>query len=244
MGEAAIAIARAAGYYNAGTLEFLVDEKCNFYFLEMNTRLQVEHPVTELVTGLDLVQLQIRIAAGERLALRQHDIQWRGSAIECRIYAEDPNNGFLPSPGLISQVERPTGPGVRLDSGIYPGWRVPMEYDPLLAKVAAWAETREQAIARMKRTLSEYYVAGIKTNITFFRQILDDEEFRTGRLHTGFIDEFFRRQATPTAQPDLDDQAILALSAAVYAGRNQKAGAAARPAPSRWRLDGKGRMLR
>jgi acetyl-CoA carboxylase biotin carboxylase subunit len=243
MGEAALSIARSAGYYNAGTLEFLVDQNRNFYFLEMNTRLQVEHPVTELVTGLDLVQLQIRIAEGEKLPFAQRDIFWRGSALECRIYAEDPNSGFLPSPGLITQVERPGGPGVRLDSGVYPGWEVPMEYDPLLAKISTWAETREAGIARMKRTLGEYYVAGIKTNITFFKQILEDPEFEAGRLHTGFIEEFLRRsEQRPAAEPDRESEAVKVLAAAVYSMRNKPGNSKIAAPPGRWLLEGRGRM--
>jgi acetyl-CoA carboxylase, biotin carboxylase subunit len=186
------------GLLQRGHMEFLVDSDRNFYFLEMNTRLQVEHPVTELVTGYDLVHLQLRIAAGERLTIRQEDVSWRGSAVECRIYAEDPNNDFLPSPGKMQHVERPSGPGIRLDTGIYPGWEVPMDYDPLLAKLAVWAETREDAIQRMRRALAEYYVSGIRTNISFFRQILDDAEFRAGHLHTGFIEEFFARASEPS----------------------------------------------
>jgi len=138
MGEAALKIARAAGYYNAGTLEFLVDRDRNFYFLEMNTRLQVEHPVTELATGLDLVQWQLRIAMGEPLTIRQEDVTWTGSAIECRVYAEDPGNNFMPSPGKITYLDQPSGPGIRLDSGVYAGWTVPLDYDPMLAKIAAW----------------------------------------------------------------------------------------------------------
>jgi acetyl-CoA carboxylase biotin carboxylase subunit len=193
MGEAAIRAARAAGYYNAGTVEFLVDADCNFYFLEMNTRLQVEHPVTELVTGLDLVRLQLEIAAGEKLSLRQDDVGWRGSAIECRVYAEDPYNNFFPSPGKITRLTRPSGPGIRLDGCVYDGWTVPIDYDPLLAKLAVWAGTRDDAIARMLRALSEYDVGGIKTNLGFFRRILDDDAFRQGKLHTQFIDEFLAR---------------------------------------------------
>src|SRR5579862_7373484 len=169
MGDAAIRAARAAGYYNAGTVEFLVDSNRNFYFLEMNTRLQVEHPVTELVTGLDLVKLQLRIAAGQPLGLTQDDIHWRGAAIECRIYAEDPDRDFLPSPGKITRLDQPSGPGIRLDSGVYEGFTVPMDYDPLLAKLAVWAATREDAAARMARALKEYHVAGIHTNLDFFR---------------------------------------------------------------------------
>ena len=153
----------------------------NFYFLEMNTRLQVEHPVTELVTGLDLVRLQLEIAAGEKLALRQEDVAWRGSAIECRVYAEDPYNNFFPSPGKITRLTRPSGPGIRLDGCVYDGWTVPIDYDPLLAKLAVWAATRDDAIARMLRALGEYDVGGIKTNLGFFRHILDDPAFRARR---------------------------------------------------------------
>src|SRR6266852_5575123 len=165
MGEAAVRAAHAAGYFNAGTVEFLVDADRNFYFLEMNTRLQVEHPVTELVTGLDLVKLQIRIAAGEPLELSQEDIGWRGAAIECRVYAEDPDQNFFPSPGKITRMVEPSGPGVRLDSGVYEGFTVPIDYDPLLAKLAVWGGTREDAIERMSRCLGEYHIAGIRTNL-------------------------------------------------------------------------------
>ena len=247
MGEAALKIARAVNYYNAGTMEFLVDEHRNFYFLEMNTRLQVEHPVTELVTGLDLVQMQIRIAAGEELRLTQENVVWRGSAIECRIYAEDPNNGFLPSPGKMIHVERPTGPGVRLDNGIYPGWEVPMEYDPLLAKLAVWAESRDLAIARLKRVLGEYYVSGIKTNITFFREILDDPEFKAGALHTGFIDEYLRHRE-PRQKQDPDYEAVAALVAAVFSLEESKSlGASANGSAanaSQWVSAGRERAFR
>ena len=194
MGEAAVRAARAAGYYNAGTVEFLVDPDRQFYFLEMNTRLQVEHPVTELVTGLDLVQLQMEIAAGAPLPFQQEDIAWRGSAIECRVYAEDPDNGFFPSPANDAP-HRAVGPGIRLDSGVYRGWTVPMEYDPLLAKLAVWAPTRAEAADRMLRALREYDVGGIRTNIGFFREMLEDPEFRAGNLHTGFIEEFFARRS-------------------------------------------------
>jgi acetyl-CoA carboxylase biotin carboxylase subunit len=245
MGEAAVKIARAAGYYNAGTVEFLVDDNSNFYFLEMNTRLQVEHPVTELVTGFDLVHLQLAIAAGERLPMSQPDITWRGHAIECRIYAEDPNNNFYPSPGRIARIERPAGPGIRLDSGIYPGWTVPIEYDPLLAKMSVWAESRDLAIARMKRALAEYYVAGITTNVTFFRQILDDPCFRAGDLHTHFIEEFFERSNGHREQRNLEHDAVLALAAALH---SSKADGSAPVNPSagesRWRSEGRARMMR
>jgi len=214
MGEAAIRAARASGYYNAGTVEFLVDADRNFYFLEMNTRLQVEHPVTELVTGLDLVRLQLEIAAGGRLPFTQEQVNWSGSAIECRIYAEDPYNNFLPFPGKLTRLDRPLGPGIRLDGCVYHGWTVPMEYDPLLAKLAVWAGTREQATERMIRALREYDVGGIRTNLSFFRQILEDDEFRAARLHTGFIDEFFERRKPPA--PPSEFTAVAALAAALH----------------------------
>ena len=153
----------------------------NFYFLEMNTRLQVEHPVTELITGLDLVHLQIRIAAGEKLPFRQEDVVIRGHAIECRIYAEDADNNFFPSPGKIETLLTPAGPGIRLDSGVYAGWTVPIDYDPLLAKLIGYGEDRQQAIARLARALPEYFVAGIKTNLGLFRRILADEDFQSGQ---------------------------------------------------------------
>ena len=202
MGEAAIQAARAAGYYNAGTVEFLVDRDRRFYFLEMNTRLQVEHPVTELVTGLDLVQLQVEIAAGGRLPFTQEDIAWRGSAIECRIYAEDPYNNFLPSPGKLTRLTRPLGPGIRLDGCVYDGWTVPMDTIRCSPNWPSGPTTREHATARMLRALREYDVGGIRTNLGFFRQILEDPEFRAGNLHTGFIDEFFARTTRPHPPPN------------------------------------------
>jgi acetyl-CoA carboxylase biotin carboxylase subunit len=209
----------------------------------MNTRLQVEHPVTELVTGLDLVQMQLRVAAGEPLGITQEDVAWRGSAIECRIYAEDPANNFMPSPGRITQVERPTGPGIRLDSGIYPGWVVPLEYDPLLAKLAVWAESRPAAIARMKRALYEYYVAGITTNVSFFRQVLEDEPFKRGHLHTGFIDEFFARRPEPQVKHDPEYEAVAAMTAAIFS-MAENSGTPPRDASvSPWLADGRRRQL-
>jgi acetyl-CoA carboxylase biotin carboxylase subunit len=241
MGEAAVRAARAAGYYNAGTVEFLVDADRNFYFLEMNTRLQVEHPVTELVTGLDLVKLQIRIAAGEPLGFTQEQISWRGAAIECRVYAEDPDDHFFPSPGKITRLAEPAGPGVRLDSGVYEGFTVPVDYDPLLAKLAVWADTRESAIARMARALDECCVAGIRTNLSFFRRVIQDPEFREGRLDTGFIDAFLSRSAK-SAPPDDELRAIAALVAVVeQALACSPAGST--PA-SRWRTEGREQLFR
>jgi acetyl-CoA carboxylase biotin carboxylase subunit len=240
MGEAALRIARAAGYHNAGTIEFLVDGERNFYFLEMNTRLQVEHPVTELVTGLDLVQWQLRIAAGERLTVRQEDVRWAGSAIECRIYAEDPERQFLPSPGRITRLEEPAGPGVRLDSGIYEGWDVPVEYDPLLAKLAVWGPSREAAVARMKRALGEYVIAGIATNCAFFGEIMDDVGFRAGALSTAFLDEFFVRRKVGAASPEAE--AVAALAAVL--GQRRMNGKRENGTASAWLQTGRESLLR
>jgi acetyl-CoA carboxylase biotin carboxylase subunit len=227
MGQAALKVVRAAGYTNAGTVEFLVDRNANFYFLEVNTRLQVEHPVTELVTGIDLLVWQLKIAAGERLTLEQKDVEWRGSAIECRIYAEDPDRDFMPAPGTIVHLSEPSGPGVRLDSGIFEGWNVPLEYDPLLAKLAAWGPTRETAIRRLDRALSEYVLTGVRNNIAFFREVLADAEFREGRLSTSFIDRFFKRRKKTEADPEAEAAAALVLmlesrSAGLQTGRTSK----------------------
>jgi acetyl-CoA carboxylase biotin carboxylase subunit len=241
MGAAALKIARSAGYYNAGTMEFLVDRDRNFYFLEMNTRLQVEHPVTELVTGLDLVQWQLKIAAGEKLTIRQQDVHWSGSAMECRIYAEDPENGFLPSPGKITRWREPAGPGVRLDSGVYEGWNVPMEYDPLLAKLIAWAPDRELATARMRRALEECVIGGIRANREFFAGILDDDEFRAGRLSTAFLESFFVRREKQ--EIDLDTEAVAALVSALHLSR-PAAAAKTEVAKSNWANEGRLAQLR
>lgn len=208
MGAAAVSIARAADYYSVGTVEFLVDAQKNFYFLEMNTRLQVEHPVTELVTGVDLVREQIQIAAGHRLTLRQEDVRWHGHAIECRIYAEDSQKNFMPSPGRITRLRTPSGPGVRDDSGVYEGWEVPIYYDPMISKLATYGATRTEAIDRMRRALQEYHVGGIRTTIPFFTAVLGDEEFISGELDTGFIARFNERQAAVAADQTTDDEAV------------------------------------
>ncbi len=217
MGAAAIKIARAADYYNAGTIEFLVDVHKSFYFLEMNTRLQVEHPVTELVTGIDLVRDQIRIAAGEKLAYQQKDVRWIGSAIECRVYAEDPDQNFLPSPGKISQLKTPAGPGVRDDSGVYEGWEVPIFYDPMISKLATWGASRDEALSRMKRALSEYLVGGIRTTIPFFEEVLEDDEFQRGEIDTGYIGRFIERKKLRSVETDgeiIDQDIVAAIVAA------------------------------
>src|SRR5246500_4694867 len=216
MGEVAVRVAQAAGYTNAGTIEFLVDEQKNFYFLEMNTRLQVEHPVTELITGLDLVHLQIRIAAGEKLPFTQRDVQIRGHAIECRIYAEDPDNNNSPSPGMITWLVEPSDQGIRLDSGIYPGWTVPMEYNPLLAKLISYGDSREQAIGRLRRALQEYSIGGIKTNLSLFRRILNDEDFRAGKLDTGYLDRLLARPQE-TVSADGKAAEVAAIAAGLFA---------------------------
>ena len=210
MGETAVRVAKAAGYTNAGTVEFLVDQNKNFYFLEMNTRLQVEHPVTELITGLDLVHLQIRIAAGERLPFGQEDVRIRGHAIECRIYAEDPDNNYFPSPGKITLLLSPSGPGIRRDSGMYEGWMVPIDYDPLLAKLIGYGTDRAQAISRLNRALHEYFVGGIKTNISLFRRILTDPDFRAGNLDTGYLDRLLKSKPLDVRGEDTDVAAIAA----------------------------------
>jgi acetyl-CoA carboxylase biotin carboxylase subunit len=210
MGEVAVRVAQAANYTNAGTVEFLVDQEKNFYFLEMNTRLQVEHPVTELVTGLDLVHLQIRVAAGEKLPFAQEDVRLRGHAMECRIYAEDPDNNYFPSPGKITLLIAPEGPGIRSDTGMYEGWTVPLDYDPLLAKLIGYAESREQTINRLSCALDEYFVGGIKTNISLFRQILRDPEFRAAKLDTGFLDRMPRPTERQPANSAAAEAAVIA----------------------------------
>ncbi|HEY6272060.1 MAG TPA: acetyl-CoA carboxylase biotin carboxylase subunit [Terriglobales bacterium] len=214
MGAVAVQAAKSAGYTNAGTVEFLVDAARNFFFLEMNTRLQVEHPVTELVTGLDLVQLQLRIASGERLPFRQEEISLRGHAMECRIYAEDPDNNFFPSPGKITRLLEASGPGVRLDSGVYEGWTVPLDYDPMLAKLIVYAPDRASALARMRRALDEYFVGGIKTNLPLLRRILEHQDFVAGEIDTGFLDRLLTAAAAPGLKDGLEE--VAAVSAALF----------------------------
>jgi acetyl-CoA carboxylase biotin carboxylase subunit len=244
MGEAALKIARAAAYDNLGTVEFLADDQANFYFLEVNTRLQVEHPVTELVTGFDLVQLQLRIAAGQALPFTQKDIAWRGWAMECRVSAEDPENQFFPSPGKIRQLREPSGPGVRLDSGVYPGWTVPLDYDPLLAKLVAWGAERNTAVQRLQRALSEYVISGIQTNIAFFREILDDPEFLAGNLSTEFVPDFLARRK-PLAEPAPQlDTAVAMAALAHFQNARERAASAGKADAGRWLTEGRGQLLR
>jgi acetyl-CoA carboxylase, biotin carboxylase subunit len=219
MGETAVQVAKAAGYFNAGTVEFLVDKDLNFYFLEMNTRLQVEHPVTELVTGLDLVHLQIHVASGGKLPFKQEDVQLRGHAIECRIYAEDPDNNFFPSPGEITRLITPGGPGIREDSGVFEGWRVPLDYDPMLSKLIAYAPTRGMAIARLNRALEEYTIGGIKTNLSLFRRLLHEPAFVRAEIDTGYLDRLLA-EGKKAAPPDPEKMRVAALAAAIMNGSN------------------------
>jgi acetyl-CoA carboxylase biotin carboxylase subunit len=189
--SAAVTAAKACGYYNAGTVEFLMDSKKNFYFLEMNTRLQVEHPVTELITGLDLVKEQISVAAGNNLSFKQSDLKINGHAIECRIYAEDPSNNFLPSTGTLIRYIPPSGPGVRVDSGFDSGSQITVHYDPLISKLVSWSDTRESAISRMLRALSEYVIGGLITNVSFLKIIIDHPSFRKGEFDINFLNDEF-----------------------------------------------------
>ncbi len=225
LGEAALAVTRASGYRSVGTVEMLMDEDGSFYFLEMNTRLQVEHPVTEMVYGVDLVREQIRIALGEPLSWTQEALRPRGHAIEVRVYAEDPLRGFAPSPGIIEHLVEPSGPGVRVDSGVLQGGTVPLDYDPMLAKLLVWAPDRPAAIDRLRRALGEYRIDGIATTLPLFRMLVDDPEFRAGRIDTGFLDRLLgegRIEALAHGpDPEAEDAAVVAAAclATLDAGR-------------------------
>jgi len=221
MTSAAAAVGRSAGYSNAGTVEFLVDGGNDFYFLEINTRLQVEHPITEMVTGLDLVRWQIRIARGERLDIDPAAaLTPRGHAIECRIYAEDPDAGFIPSPGRVVALRAPAGPGIRNDGSVEAGEEVPIFYDPLISKLIAWGGDRAETISRMTRALGEYDILGIRTTIPFFQWILAQPAFQSGDYHTGSLDEVLQqRQGQPFFTPDLSLEEVAAVAAAIYASR-------------------------
>ncbi|NOZ13790.1 MAG: acetyl-CoA carboxylase biotin carboxylase subunit [Acidobacteria bacterium] len=218
MGETAVQAARAAGYRNAGTVEFLVDKNHNFYFLEMNTRLQVEHPVTEWITGLDLVAEQVRIAAGELISLKQQDVKLQGHAVECRIYAEDPDNNFMPSPGTIQLLRTPAGPGIRDDSGIYEGGEISLYYDPLLSKLTAYGPDRDSAIRRMCRALDEYIVAGIKTNIEFHHKVLNHPEFAAGDHDTTFVSRHLDELTVGNSR----EKSLAVVAAAIHYYLNNK----------------------
>jgi acetyl-CoA carboxylase biotin carboxylase subunit len=235
LGDSACAIARAADYRNAGTVEFIVDESGAFYFLEMNTRLQVEHPVTEMVTGLDLVAEQIRIARGEPLALPADALAPRGAALECRIYAEDPWRDFLPSTGPVTRLRWPHGLGVRVDAGVYRGYAVPMFYDPLLAKVVTWGRDREEAIRRMRRALAETALEGLTTNLALHRWILDEEEFVSGAYDTHFLP---RRFSAAALAPDRDEERVALLAASLHEYTKAQSVVLPRPRSGAWRWGG------
>ncbi len=243
MGASAVNIARAANYVGAGTIEFLVsDTTREFYFLEMNTRLQVEHPVTELVTGRDLVREQIMVAAGQPLSFTQDEVSWTGHAIECRVYAEDPANNFLPSPGRITHLRVPAGPNVRDDGGVYEGAEVSIYYDPMISKLAVWGRTRAEAIERMRRALSEYEVGGIKTTLPFFREIMRDEEFIKGQLDTGFISRFNERSNKIAVETDIVERDMAIIAAALAYEKNASRSApqqSAQQPASQWKLAGR-----
>ena len=226
LASAAKSLAERVGYTNAGTVEFLLDDADRFYFLEMNTRLQVEHPITEMVTGVDIVQWQLRIATGEPLSIDTNAaLEPDGHAIECRVYAEDPELGFLPSPGRITHLRRPGGPGIRDDSGVDVGFEVPVFYDSMISKLVAWAPDRSQAIRRMARALAEYDVGGVKTTIPFFRWMLTHPDFVAGRFDTGFLDRALAERApgplvdTPS---EMEEWAMLAAAVRTFMGRRQE----------------------
>ena len=218
MGAAAVALAARVGYVSAGTVEFLVDEQGEFYFLEMNTRLQVEHPVTELVHGVDLVEAQLRIAAGEPLGLRQDQVSPRGWAIEARITAEDTDNGFVPSPGRITALHEPGGPNVRLDSSLYPGQEITLNYDPMVAKLVVWGPDRAAAAARLGCALDEYHVGGVRTTIPLLSQVVASEEFRTGEFHTSWLEPWLE---TRRGNVDPDAERLAAVTAALHVHRHR-----------------------
>jgi acetyl-CoA carboxylase biotin carboxylase subunit len=247
MGDAAVRLARAGGYTNAGTVEFLLDAQLNFYFLEVNTRLQVEHPVTEQVTGLDLVKLQIAIAAGHRLPFAWETITPRGNSMEVRLYAEDPGNNFFPSPGKILSHQAPSGPGIRLDDGVYEGWTVPNDYDPLLSKLIAWGNSREETIARLRRALEEYTITGIKTNAGLFRRILTEPDFLRGEIHTNWLDELLGRQHVDVAGNESNATEAAAIAAALWHATQNGAATAGSPHSaennSRWKLEGRRQQI-
>ncbi len=247
MGEEAVKIGRAVNYTGAGTVEFLLaDATREFYFLEMNTRLQVEHPVTELVTGRDLVREQFLVASGERLSFTQDEVQWQGHAIECRIYAEDPANNFFPSPGTITHLHEPAGPGIRIDSGVTRLSEVSIHYDPMIAKLAVWGRTRDEAIDRLKRALAEYEVTGITTTLPFFRDVVRDEEFISARLDTGFIARFNERHALQVKPDTQIESDLAAIAAGLSFALRQQGSSSTKTStiPNRWKMAGRNAGLR
>ncbi len=247
MGEVAVKAARAVNYVGAGTIEFLADADRNFYFLEMNTRIQVEHPVTEMVTGVDLVKLQIEVAAGASLPFKQSDLRQNGWALECRIYAEDSAAGFIPAPGRIDTMKLPDGPGVRVDAGVYAGAEVSVFYDPMIAKLATWGSNRAEAIARMRRALSEFTITGeLSTNIDFHKWITNHPRFLAGDFDTNFIAQEYH----PAVSENHRDPAQIAaiFGAAFIVSRNGNHASSPAPIPTRsavsaWKIVGRGAVL-
>ncbi len=246
MGESAVRAAKVAGYVNAGTVEFLVDPNKNFFFLEVNTRLQVEHPVTEMITGVDLAKEQIRIADGRKLSYLQEDIKWKGCAIECRIYAEDTENDFLPSVGKIKSYKEPAGPGVRVDSGLYQGYEVSLYYDPLISKLIVWAEDRQSAINRMKRALSEYRISGVMTTIPFHQKVMQNEKYLKGEISTGFIAEEFKVNGVRKAQDSIYRIAAILSALTDYQDKKKSKPQmnVSSQVESLWKIDSRRRNLR
>ncbi|MFT4544407.1 MAG: acetyl-CoA carboxylase biotin carboxylase subunit [Bacteroidia bacterium] len=226
MGECAKDVARSCGYVGAGTVEFLVDENLDFYFLEMNTRLQVEHPVTEMITGVDLVKEQIRVARGEKLTFTQEDLKINGHAIESRVYAEDPQNNFLPDIGTLERYKRPEGPGVRVDDGFEEGMEIPIYYDPMLAKLAVHAENRDEARMKMVRAIDEYEITGVKTTLSFCKFVMTHESFASGKFDTGFVGEFFKPEMLDNQEQKQEEVAAL-ISAFVGKSNSQSVAIAA-----------------
>ncbi|WP_224999220.1 acetyl-CoA carboxylase biotin carboxylase subunit [Cesiribacter sp. SM1] len=237
MGEAAVMVAKACNYYGAGTVEFIVDEQLNFYFLEMNTRLQVEHPVTEMITGVDLVKEQIYVAEGKPLSFKQEDLHINGHALELRVYAEDPANNFLPDIGTLQTYRRPQGPGIRVDDGFRQGMQIPIYYDPMIAKLVTWGKNREEARLRMLRAIEEYQITGITTTLPFGRFVLEHDAFISGRFDTKFVEKYFRPELLHP-KPDADEE-MLAAALAIYLHSNKTTKVsneqAVTAAPSKWR---------
>jgi propionyl-CoA carboxylase alpha chain len=215
MGQAAINVARAANYYGAGTVEFILDENLKFYFLEMNTRLQVEHPVTEMVTGIDLVKMQIKVAEGEELPIRQENLRIGGHAIEARVYAEDPANNFLPDIGTLKTYVRPQGNGVRVDDGFEEGMAIPFYYDPMIAKLVCHGENRERAIDKTIRAIDEYEITGIETTLGFCRYVLNHEAFRSGKFDTKFVEQYFAPEVLKPPADDVEELLAAAFSSSL-----------------------------
>ncbi|HTF03769.1 MAG TPA: biotin carboxylase, partial [Bacteroidia bacterium] len=224
MGKCAVDVARACNYSGAGTVEFLLDESRNFYFLEMNTRLQVEHPVTEMITGIDLVKEQIRVARGEKLSFTQEDLKMNGHSVEVRVYAEDPTNNFLPDIGKLVTYRRPQGTGIRVDDGMEEGMDIPIYYDPMIAKLVTWGKDRDEAINRMVRAIDEYRISGVETTLSFCRFVLENSAFRSGDFDTHFIKKYFKPEMLKSARKE--EEEVAAFVAAGWFG-GQKKGAKA-----------------